>query len=80
MELMAERTLRDTMDESGFESIEEVKSWIAKYISPILEGLEKIHKSGIVHRDIKPENIFMKDPSKYYTDSSFRVAKDAPGK
>ncbi len=61
MELMAERTLRDTMDESGFEMEKEVISWITKFMIPVLEGLEEVHKRGIVHRDIKPENIFMKE-------------------
>lgn len=61
MELMAERTLRHTMDESGFESEDEIKAWITKYIVPILDGLEKVHSSGIIHRDIKPENFFLKE-------------------
>jgi len=61
MELMAGRTLRDTMDESGFESEDEIRAWIAKYLYPVLDGLEKVHNSGIVHRDIKPENFFLRE-------------------
>ncbi|KJS01496.1 MAG: hypothetical protein VR65_05920 [Desulfobulbaceae bacterium BRH_c16a] len=78
MELMAERTLRDTMDESGFETEEEVKSWITKFIIPVLEGLEKVHKSGIVHRDIKPENIFMKENSAKLADFGLSMGSDFP--
>ncbi len=78
MELMAERTLRDTMDESGFEFEEEIKSWITKYMIPILEGLEKVHKSGIVHRDIKPENIFMKENSAKLADFGLSMGFDFP--
>lgn len=78
MELMAERTLRHTMDESGFETEEEVKSWITKFIIPVLEGLEKVHKSGIVHRDIKPENIFMKENSPKLADFGLSMGSDFP--
>lgn len=78
MELMAERTLRDTMDESGFETEEEVKSWITKFIIPVLEGLEKVHKNGIVHRDIKPENIFMKENSAKLADFGLSMGSDFP--
>lgn len=78
MELMAERTLRDTMDESGFETEEEVKSWISKFMIPILEGLEKVHNSGIVHRDLKPENIFMKENSAKLADFGLSMGFDFP--
>ena len=78
MELMAERTLRDTMDESGFEFEEEVISWITKFMIPILEGLEEVHKRGIVHRDIKPENIFMKEKSAKLADFGLSMGFDFP--
>ena len=54
MELVSGRTLRNTMDVSGFEHEEEIQSWIVKYFIPVLEGLEQVHKSGIIHRDVKP--------------------------
>lgn len=61
MELFAGRTLRNTMDVSGFEYQEEIGEWIEKYMIPLLEGLQKVHELGIIHRDIKPENFLMKD-------------------
>lgn len=32
---------------------------LLRIISPVLEGLEKIHESHILHRDIKPANIYV---------------------
>lgn len=61
MELVSGRTLRNTMDVSGFEHEEEIRSWIDKYLIPILDGLQKVHDCGIIHRDIKPENFLMKE-------------------
>ncbi|MFZ3046840.1 MAG: serine/threonine-protein kinase, partial [Desulfatirhabdiaceae bacterium] len=61
MELFSGRTLRNTMDISGFEHQEEIENWIEKYLIPLLDGLQKVHESGIIHRDIKPENFMMKD-------------------
>ena len=78
MELMAERTLRDTMDESGFEFEEETRSWIIQYMIPILEGLEKVHEKGIIHRDIKPENIFLKDNNAKLADFGLSMGSDFP--
>jgi serine/threonine-protein kinase len=45
---------------------------------PVLEGLEKVHKSGIVHRDIKPENIFMKENSAKLADFGLSMGFDFP--
>jgi len=78
MELMAERTLRDTMDDSGFEFEEEVMAWITQYLIPILEGLEKVHNGGIIHRDIKPENIFMKENIAKLADFGLSMGSDFP--
>jgi serine/threonine protein kinase len=78
MELMAERTLRDTMDESGFEFEEEVRAWITRFMIPVLEGLEEVHKRGIVHRDIKPENVFMKEDSAKLADFGLSMGCNFP--
>merc|ERR1711879_21500 len=66
------------MDESGFEFEGEVKIWVSKYLIPILEGLEEVHKSGIVHRDIKPENIFMKENVAKLADFGLSMGIDFP--
>ena len=78
MELLAERTLRDTMDESGFEHDDEIIAWVNKYIIPILDGLEKVHSYGIIHRDIKPENFFMKGDVAKIADFGLSMGLDFP--
>lgn len=78
MELLAGRTLRDTMDVSGFEYEAEIRSWLLKYIIPILEGLEKVHSCGIIHRDIKPENFFMKGDVPILADFGLSMGFDLP--
>lgn len=78
MEIMAGRTLRDTMDVSGFEHEAEIKDWITHHMIPILEGLEKVHKCGIVHRDIKPENFFMKESVVKLADFGLSMGFDLP--
>jgi len=78
MELLSGRTLRDTMDVSGFEYEEEIRSWIKSYMIPSLEGLEKVHSCGIIHRDIKPENFFMKEDVPKLADFGLSMGFDLP--
>lgn len=78
MELLSGRTLRDTMDVSGFEYDEEIKTWVTTYLIPILEGLEKVHSCGIIHRDIKPENFFMKESVAKLADFGLSMGFDLP--
>ena len=78
MELLAQRTLRDTMDESGFEGEHEIKEWIGQYMIPILDGVDKIHCSGIIHRDIKPENFFLKEGRAKLADFGLSLGFDQP--
>ncbi|RJQ62943.1 MAG: serine/threonine protein kinase [Desulfobacteraceae bacterium] len=78
MELLTGRTLRNTMDVSGFEHEKEIRDWIMKYMIPILEGLQKVHASGIVHRDIKPENFLMKGEVPKLADFGLSMGRDLP--
>jgi len=36
------------------------KNQVDKILFPLLDGLEKVHKSNFLHRDIKPANIFIR--------------------
>jgi eukaryotic-like serine/threonine-protein kinase len=78
MELLAGRTLRNTMDASGFEHEEEISTWIAKFMIPILDGLQKVHESGIIHRDIKPENFLLKEDAPKLADFGLSMGVDLP--
>ena len=37
------------------------ENFIKKVTKQILEGLEVIHKTGVIHKDLKPENVLL-DP------------------
>lgn len=64
MEYVPGPTLRSTMPPNGFGEDEQgIRDWIRSYFLPILDGIETIHKRGIVHRDIKPENVLIDDGS-----------------
>lgn len=54
-------TIRDTMDEYGFEDEKEIRNWLTTYMYPMLQGVIEVHRYGIIHRDIKPENFLMRD-------------------
>jgi formylglycine-generating enzyme required for sulfatase activity len=34
---------------------------LRKILSPILNGLEEVHRAGVLHRDIKPDNIILRE-------------------
>lgn len=34
---------------------------LIEMLSPVLEGLERVHAAGFVHRDVKPANIFVRE-------------------
>ena len=36
------------------------ETWLKKIASPILDGLEILHKADFIHRDIKPSNIMLR--------------------
>jgi len=50
-------TLKGAIKKSGGLSEEKIKHLLI----PVLNGLEGVHKAGILHRDIKPENILVRN-------------------
>ncbi len=44
---------------AGAVSLEE--SEVREFLEPLLDGVEAVHKAGLLHRDIKPDNIFIRN-------------------
>ena len=60
LEYIPGRTLKDTMREEGFYPEEDTMArWLEKTFIPMLEGVEAVHRAGILHRDLKPANVLM---------------------
>ncbi len=43
---------------AGATTLEE--SEVREFLDPLLDGVEYVHKAGLLHRDIKPDNIFIR--------------------
>ncbi|MBU1741909.1 MAG: serine/threonine protein kinase, partial [Proteobacteria bacterium] len=60
MEYVPGPTLALTIPDEGLGSDEAaLRTWIARYFLPILDGVEHIHAQGIIHRDLKPGNVLL---------------------
>jgi serine/threonine protein kinase/peptidoglycan hydrolase-like protein with peptidoglycan-binding domain len=55
MELLHGETLADRIKEQGPLDA----AAIGRILTPLLDGLEEVHKAGFLHRDIKPANILL---------------------
>jgi serine/threonine protein kinase len=44
---------------AGATALEE--SEVREFLEPLLDGVEAVHKAGLLHRDIKPDNIFIRN-------------------
>jgi hypothetical protein len=55
MELMPGETLKDLLDQQGPLPVEQA---VVKILD-VMEGLEAIHRFGLIHRDIKPSNCLL---------------------
>jgi serine/threonine-protein kinase PpkA len=56
MEFERGRPLSAVLEETGTLPMADVRA----ILEPLLDGLERVHSSGIVHRDIKPANILIR--------------------
>ncbi len=54
MELLEGRSLQGEIDKRGALPVREVR----RIMLGLLQGLEALHREGLVHRDIKPSNVF----------------------
>jgi len=52
MELIEGTTLRDRMGKAN-------KDQIIRWLSEVADGLEELHRKGVMHRDLKPANIMI---------------------
>lgn len=57
MEFADQGSLRDTLEARGALDAREA----ARILRGILEGLDALHRAGIVHGDLKPENVLLAD-------------------
>lgn len=55
MEFVEGETLKAKLKREGTMKFSEC----IRLLTPIIEGLEKVHQQGIIHRDIKPDNIML---------------------
>lgn len=55
MELLEGETLRRRLDQTGTPEPAEAR----RLVEQVLQGVEAIHRSGLVHRDLQPQNIFL---------------------
>ena len=55
-----------------YEHGESLRAWLQRHpqpeeesllglVAPLLDGIDKVHRSGFLHRDIKPDNIFIRE-------------------
>lgn len=59
-------TLKDNFEEKNISGIDLLKQ--------LCNGMNHLHKFGVIHRDIKPENIFYDDDLKEYVIGDFGIA------
>lgn len=83
----ANRTAYMVMD---YERGTSLKAWWAEHplsekellarLHPLLDGLELVHRSGILHRDIKPDNICVRDEGGGFVLLDFGAAATTAGR
>jgi serine/threonine protein kinase len=69
------RSLRDWLTTHGPTD----ESTLRHMLLPLLDGIEVVHKGGIVHRDIKPGNIYVRDTDGSLVLLDFGSARQSTG-
>lgn len=73
-----------------YEQGESLRSWVESHgpvdeatamrmFLPLLDGLETVHKGGVVHRDIKPANLYVRDSDASLVLLDFGAARQTTG-
>jgi len=81
MDYVPGKTMKAYMEKNGYFTFEECVS----LLSPVIEGLDKVHRQGLIHRDISPDNLMLTPEGKVYLldlgaakDMKDRSGKDTP--
>lgn len=81
MDYVPGTTLKAYMQKNGCFTFEDS----IKLLAPVIEGLDKVHRQGIIHRDISPDNLMLTPEGKVYLldlgaakDMKDKTGKDTP--
>ncbi len=59
--LVMEYQQGQTLSQVTAGAIQLEESEVRDFLEPLLDGVEAVHKAGLLHRDIKPDNIFIRN-------------------
>ena len=62
MDYVPGMTMKEYLKKNGLLTFEEC----VKLLSPVIDGLDKVHRQGLIHRDISPDNLMLTPEKKVY--------------